>query len=72
MKNYSLKNLDKELSDVILNDIKPYLEGTKHANPNVLRVLTPDISLRKGKYGQYIFYKTSVMSKTTFFEITRF
>ena len=71
-KNYSLKGTEKDLSDITIRDVIPYLEGTKHANPNILRILTPSVSLRKGKFGQYIFYKNASMSKPRFLKLQGF
>ena len=35
-------------------------------NKAILRVLRPDLSIRKGKYGPYIFHQTAAMSKPDF------
>ena len=32
----------------------------------ILRVLSEDLTIRKGKYGHYIFYKTNKMTKPKF------
>ena len=37
------------------------------SNPNILRVITQDMSVRKGKYGTYIYYKTGKMKSPKFF-----
>lgn len=41
-------------------------------NPNILRVLTPNLSVRKGKFGAYIYYKTPQMTKPKFLNIKKF
>ena len=46
--------------------------GDKKSDKQLLRVLRPDLSIRKGKYGPYIFYKTSKMDKPTFHPIKPF
>ena len=38
----------------------------KQQNSSVLKVITSDISVRKGKYGPYVFYKTNKMKKPKF------
>jgi hypothetical protein len=38
----------------------------------MVRVLTDEISIRNGKYGDYIFYKTSLMKNPTFLKIKGF
>jgi DNA topoisomerase-1 len=39
---------------------------------NIQRVLTPDLSIRMGKYGSYIFYKTVKMGKPDFYKLSNF
>jgi len=47
-----------------------YLEGVPTVEPEketgVLRILTPEMNIRKGPYGNYIYYKTSAMKKPNF------
>lgn len=38
-------------------------------NPNILRILNSDISIRKGKYGAYIYYMPSDAKKPEFFQL---
>lgn len=68
-KNYSLKGIDKSLERIRLEDVIDILLGTKSTNPKVLKMLNEDMSVRKGKYGPYLFYKTKTMSKPRFFGI---
>jgi hypothetical protein len=45
-------------------------DGTRGCNDKtLLRALRPDLSIRKGKFGPYIFYKTRDMSKPEFYAI---
>ena len=46
--------------------------GSKIAIKGMIRVLTDEISIRNGKYGDYIFYKTSLMKNPTFLKIKGF
>ena len=41
-------------------------------NKNVLRTITPDMSIRKGKFGAYIYYKTGDMKNPEFFSLQKF
>lgn len=61
-KSYSLKSLKK----ITLENVIPILKGEKSTNPNILKPLNENISIRKGKYGPYIYYKTNSMSKPQF------
>ena len=40
-------------------------------NKNILKVINEDLSIRKGKYGEYIFYKTKTMKKPRFININK-
>jgi len=68
-KNYSLKSINKSLNSIRLEDVIDILLGTKSTNPKVLKMLNEDMSIRKGKYGPYLFYKTKTMKKPRFFGI---
>jgi len=39
---------------------------------NVLRTVTSDISVRKGKFGAYVYYKTPQMKTPKFLNIKKF
>jgi DNA topoisomerase I len=65
-KNSSINHIKKDMSKVILKDVVSVLEGKKSSNPNILKIVTSEISVRKGKYGPYVFYKTSKMKKPKF------
>ena len=62
----SISHIKKELDKVILDDVIDVLKGKKSQNTSVLRVVTSEISVRKGKFGPYVFYKTDKMKKPKF------
>jgi len=68
-KNYSVSFLKKGESYVQLEDVLDILLGKKSGNPKVLKIITEHISVRKGKYGPYIFYKTDSMKKPRFMKL---
>lgn len=70
-KKVSLNKLKKQLDKIVLEDVIPFLEEEKPAT-SVLRVLTPSLSVRNGKFGPYIFYKTEKMKKPKFFDLKGF
>ena len=70
-KKVSLNKLKKTLDKIVLEDVIPFLEEEKPAT-SVLRVLTPTLSVRNGKFGPYIFYKTEKMKKPKFFDLKGF
>ena len=71
-KTISMKDVDKSYSRITIADVIDRLdqEGSdKNPSGNILRVVTPSISVRKGKFGNYIFYKTTQMKKPKFIKI---
>ena len=68
-KNYSVNFLKKTQKTIMLEDVIDILSGKKSTNPNVLKIVTDDISIRKGKYGPYIFYKNGNMKKPRFLKL---
>uniref|UniRef100_A0A6C0ATH4 DNA topoisomerase n=1 Tax=viral metagenome TaxID=1070528 RepID=A0A6C0ATH4_9ZZZZ len=64
---------------VTLEMVLPFLESKiKSLDPsvevnNLIRwIRQPDISIRKGKFGPYVYYQTKEMKKPTFFNIKKF
>ena len=70
-KNYSIKGLKKSLEELELAHVVDILSGKKSANPNVLRILREDLSVRRGKWGPYLFYKAEGMKKPRFFKMPK-
>ena len=69
---YSLKGVVRKPEDNIqLEDVLDILLGKKSSNPKVLQVVTESLTIRKGKYGPYIFYKTSTMNKPRFLKLPK-
>lgn len=69
----SIKAIKKPLSDVTVEDIDEYLsKKSETLDNNTLRKLTPDMCIKKGKFGAYVFYKTSTMNKPQFLNIKHF
>ncbi len=60
-----MKKIDKqEALDILLTEETP--------EKNVLRKLTNTLSVRKGKYGPYVYYKTDKMKSPKFLNIKKF
>ena len=70
-KNHSLKGIEKNEDDIVLEDVIDIVSGKKSTNPNVIKVLNENFSIRKGKYGEYVFYKTNNMSKPKFIQLRK-
>lgn len=68
----SLKHIKIELSEITMDDVVELLYDT-NANDNLnIRIITEDVSIRNGKYGNYIFYKTKKMKKPRFLKLDGF
>lgn len=65
----TVKNI-KDPSKITLNMAIEVLQNRN--NSGVLRELTNNLSVRKGKFGPYVFYKTPTMPKPKFFNIKKF
>ena len=66
--NKSLSSLKIEESEITLDDVVKFIT----INTTIIRKLTQDLSLRKGKYGDYIYYQTSKMKKPQFLKLNGF
>ena len=66
----SLNGINKNENNIELNDVIEFI--TSSGNINLVRELRKDLSIRKGKYGDYIFYKTEKMKKPLFFKLNGF
>ena len=64
-KNTSVKT-DKNEDEITLEDVIPFLQSAKQSNSSILKQLNENITIRKGKYGPYVFYKTDKMKKPRF------
>jgi DNA topoisomerase-1 len=70
-KRESIKKIDKALDQITLEDVIKFLEN-QPVDKSILRVVTPELSIRKGKFGAYAYYKAANSSKPDFFNIKKF
>lgn len=64
-------SVDSNISDEEI--LSTFLEGLSvPKETTMIRELTPNISIRNGKFGAYIFYKTPAMKKPKFFNLNDF
>jgi DNA topoisomerase I len=66
-----LKHLEKPKEEITWEDILPTLEN-KQKDTNVLRTYNESTSLRKGKFGPYIFHQTPSMKKPSFLNTKKY
>ena len=66
----SLEHINIKENDITINDVVRFIENT--TNNNIVRILNNNLSIRKGQYGNYIFYKTNKMTKPKFYKLNGF
>jgi DNA topoisomerase-1 len=76
-KTHSVKDIGIALDKITLSDVVSFLkldeeQERKPGSNNTLRILTTNLSIRKGQYGPYLFYKTTAMKGPVFFNIKKF
>ena len=75
----------KNISDISLEEVIRHIENGSNDSTridgavttigdvtDIIRIVNDDISIRKGKYGDYIFYKTAKMKKPKFISLKTF
>ena len=65
-KNISLKSIQKDECEITLDDIINAIKNGGTTNKTIIKEIDDEISIRKGKYGPYVYYKTKNMSKPKF------
>lgn len=72
---------NKEFSEISLDEVIRFIENDStldtdtldaKINEGVVRVINDDTSIRSGKYGNYVFYKTMKMKKPKFISLKNF
>jgi topoisomerase IA-like protein len=71
-KRESIKSMNKPLDEIMLDDMIPLLRKDEKQDKNILRKINDEMSVRRGKFGNYVFYKTEKMKKPEFFNIKKF
>ena len=73
-------NLKKKIEDIELDDVIELLydlaneqaDNPDESAPTKNRIISDNVSIRKGKYGDYIFYKSKTMRKPRFLKLDGF
>ena len=69
--NYTLKYVKKSEEDITLEDVITVIENKGKRESNILKQINEHASVRKGKYGEYVFYKTKTMTKPIFLKMKK-
>lgn len=68
-----LEETKKTVDEITLEDIEAAFDDPAFKiDKNVLRVLNKDMSVRKGKFGAYVYYKRADMKSPSFLNIKKF
>lgn len=67
----TLASLKKNISNITFEEIEKFLNN-KSESSNILRSINENISIRKGKFGPYVYYKTKTMKQPQFFNLKKF
>ena len=70
----SLTNLkiNVPIKNIELNDAINILQSAQEAGNSLVRKIDENLAIRKGKYGDYIFYKTEKMKRPQFLKLNGF
>ena len=83
----SIKDINKPLNEITIQDAIRFIENPEEeyqdgepvlrkkmeeSSKTILRVLDSNFSIRKGRFGHYVFYKTPLMTKPQFLSIKKF
>ena len=72
-KKESIKELSKPIQEITLQDVVDFLEKpNEKQEKNILRILNEDMTIRKGKFGAYVYYKKKEMKKPEFLNLKQF
>jgi DNA topoisomerase-1 len=84
-KTCSIKTIKKPLNEIVLKDVIELLQPEpvdpnaprlppqlQDKNPNILKPLTAELSIRKGKFGPYVFYMAPNAKKPEFFKLGKY
>jgi topoisomerase IA-like protein len=71
-KRESIKTIKTPIDEITFDVIKDFLENKSELQPNILRKLTDNMTIRKGKFGAYVYYKKPDMKKPEFLNIKKF
>jgi DNA topoisomerase-1 len=68
----SLKQLKIDIAEITMDDVAEVLYDLANSEEVNLRIINAEASIRKGKFGNYIFYKNKKMKKPRFLKLDGF
>lgn len=73
-KNKNIKLTDElknDIDNITIESVKIILQENENAKTNILKVITENLSVRNGKYGPYVYFKTNKMKKPKFLNLKK-
>lgn len=67
----TLNQTKKTIETITMEDIEKIIKS-KNDSANILRVINDSISIRKGRFGPYVYYKRKDMKQPQFFNLKKF
>jgi len=73
-KKIGIKNVLKSIDEITIDDVIELINADEpdKEERNVLRVVNENTSIRKGKFGAYVYYKRPNMKKPEFYNLKKF
>lgn len=69
----SMNAIDKAIVEITIKDAIDVIENRlSSGSKNIVREIDKNMTIRKGKYGDYIYYKSETMKRPEFLKITTF
>jgi DNA topoisomerase-1 len=71
-KSLNTVKINVPIKEIMLEDAITILSERANEGNSLVRKISNDLAIRKGKYGDYIFYKTETMKKPQFLKLNEF
>ena len=73
-KKIGIKNVLKSIDEITIDDVIELITADEpdKEERNVLRAVNENTSIRKGKFGAYVYYKRPDMKKPEFYNLKKF
>lgn len=68
-KTKNINGIEKSEEEITLQDVVKLIEISPSSGSGIVRTLNENLSIRNGKYGDYIFYKTARMKSPKFLKL---
>tara|TARA_B100000674_G_C37760630_1_gene877748 strand:- start:95 stop:1015 length:921 start_codon:yes stop_codon:yes gene_type:complete len=73
-KNKNIKLTDElknDIENITIESVKNVLQDSENEKSNIIKVINDNLSVRNGKYGPYVYFKTNKMKKPKFLNLKK-